>query len=159
LEPDSAKRQGFFGRVRSFLWADLPPWKMALSAGIGAFVAMTPTIGLQTVIVLGLVSIARGNRGIGLLASALANPWTIPFIFYADFQVGSLILGGGEWRGLPERFTFGSMGEAFLHVLLGSLVVGLAAGVLVAFPVYALCRAPHRGAASKRPIDKREELV
>lgn len=145
--------------VRSFLWADLPPWKMALSAGIGAFVAMTPTIGLQTVIVLGLVSIAQGNRGIGLLASALANPWTIPFIFYADFRVGSLILGGGEWLGLPERFTFGSIGEAFLHVLVGSAVVGLAAGLLVAIPVYALCRIPRRGGAPKRPIDKREELV
>jgi uncharacterized protein (DUF2062 family) len=109
--------------------------------------------------VLGLVSIARGNRGIGLLASALANPWTIPFIFYADFRVGSFILGGGEWRGLPERFTFGSMGEAFLHVLLGSLIVGLVVGVIIAIPVYVLCRVPHRGSTSKRPIDKREELV
>lgn len=145
--------------MRSFLWADLPPWRMALSAGIGAFVAMTPTIGLQTVIVLGLVSIVGGNRGIGLLASVLANPWTIPFIFYADFRVGSLILGGGEWRGLPERFAFGSMGGAFLHVLVGSVVVGLAAGLLVAFPVYVLCRIPNRGAEPKRPIDKREELV
>jgi len=132
---------------------------MALSAGIGAFVAMTPTIGLQTVIVLGLVSIVGGNRGIGLLASVLANPWTIPLIFYADFRAGSLILGGGEWKGLPERFTFGSMGEAFLRVLAGSVVVGLAAGLLVAFPVYVLCRIPHREAEPKRQIDKREELV
>jgi uncharacterized protein (DUF2062 family) len=132
---------------------------MALSAGIGAFVAMTPTIGAQTIIVLGLVSAVRGNRGVGLLASALANPWTIPFIFYADFQVGSLILGGGEWRGLPERFTFGSLGEAFLHVLLGSVVVGLAAGLLVVFLVYLICRLPYGETAPKRPIDKRREMV
>jgi uncharacterized protein (DUF2062 family) len=132
---------------------------MALSAGIGVFVAMTPTIGLQTIIVLGLVSIIRGNRGIGLLASALANPWTIPFIFYADFRVGSLILGGGEWRGLPERFTFGSMGEALQQVLLGSLIVGLAAGLLVSLPVYLLCRFSGWEPVSKRPIDKSEELV
>ena len=159
MEPDIESRHGFLQRVRSFLWTDLPPWKMALSAGIGAFVAMTPTIGLQTVIVLGLVSIVRGNRGVGLLASALANPWTIPFIFYADFRVGAFILGGGEWQGLPERFTFGSLGEAFLHVILGSAVVGLLAGLLAAFPVYLMCRLPRRGAGPKRPIDKREELV
>ena len=151
--------QRFLGRARSFLWTDLPPWKMALSAGIGAFVAMTPTIGLQTLIVLGLVSIVRGNRGIGLLASALANPWTIPFIVYADFRVGSLILGGGEWMGLPERFTFGSLGEAFTHVLLGSLVVGCAAGLLAGVPVYLLCRMQRRETGRKRQIDKREELV
>jgi uncharacterized protein (DUF2062 family) len=159
LEPDIDSRPSFLRRVRSFLWSELPPWKMALSAGIGAFVAMTPTIGLQTVIVLGLVSIVRGNRGIGLLASALANPWTIPFIFYADFRVGSLILGGGEWRGLPERFTFGSMGEAFLHVLLGSIMVGIAAGLLAALPVYLLCRYSGLESVPKRPIDKSEELV
>lgn len=120
---------------------------------------MTPTIGLQTIIVLGLVSIVRGNRGVGLLASALANPWTIPFIFYADFQAGSLVLGGGEWRGLPERFTFGSIGEAFQQVLLGSLIVGLAAGLLAALPVYLLCRFYRWETVAKRPIDKSEELV
>ncbi len=132
---------------------------MALSAGIGAFVAMTPTIGLQTVIVLALVSIVRGNRAIGILASALANPWTIPLIFYADFRVGSLILGGGEWRGLPERFTLGSLGEAFQQVFLGSLVVGLSAGLIAGLPVYVLCRFSGREPVTKRPIDKSEELV
>ena len=132
---------------------------MALSAGLGAFIAMTPTIGFQTLIVLGLVSLVRGNRAVGLLASALANPWTIPFIFYADFRAGSFILGGGEWRGLPERFTFGSLGEAFVHIMIGSLVVGLAAGMLAALPVYILCRLPRWETGRKRQIDKREELV
>ena len=132
---------------------------MALSAGIGAFVAMTPTIGLQTVIVLGLVSLVRGNRGIGILASALANPWTIPFIIYADFQVGSFLIGGGEWRGLPERFTLGSLGEAFQQVLVGSLAVGISAGLLVSLPVYLICRCSGRESVPKRPIDKSEELV
>ncbi len=140
-------RPGLLGRVRSFLWSDLPPWKMALSAGIGAFVAMTPTIGLQTIITLGAVSAVRGNRAVGLIASALANPWTIPLIVYADFRAGSLILGGGEWRGLPERFTLGSLGEAYLQILTGSVAIGLAAALLAAIPVYLLCRLSRRGEA------------
>lgn len=156
MEPYSDSRPGVLDRVRSFLWSDLPPWRMALSAGIGAFVAMTPTIGLQTLIVLGIVSAVRGNRGLGLVASALANPWTIPLIIYADFRVGSMILGGGEWRGLPERFTFGSLGDAFLHVAVGSALVGLAAGIAAASAVYLLCRILRGEAAFERPIDKRE---
>jgi len=144
LERIIDSRPGLLERVRSFLWSDLPPWKMALSAGIGAFVAMTPTIGLQTIITLGAVSAVRGNRTVGLIASALANPWTIPLIVYADFRAGSLILGGGEWTGLPERFTFGSLGGAFLQVLTGSVVVGLAAALLAGIPVYLLCRLSNR---------------
>lgn len=159
MERDIDSRPGLLARVGSFFWSDLPPWKMALSAGIGAFVAMTPTIGFQTLIVLGIVSIVRGNRGVGLLASALANPWTMPFIFYADYRAGSLITGGGEWRGLPERFTFGSLGEALLQVAAGSVLVGLAAGLLAAVPVYLLCRNTGEEVAHKRPIDKGGEMV
>jgi uncharacterized protein (DUF2062 family) len=143
----SKRRTRFISRLRAFLWADLPPWKMGLSAAIGAFIAMTPTIGLQTVLVTAIVSLVRGNRGLALLASGIANPWTIPIIFYADFRVGAFMLGDSAWTGLPERFSFGTMGSAFTAVLLGSLPNGLALAGIVGFTVTVFYRLRLRAAA------------
>lgn len=143
----SKRRTRFAKRLRAFLWADLPPWKMGLSAAIGAFIAVTPTIGLQTILVTAVVSLVRGNKGLALLASGIANPWTIPIIFYADFRVGAFILGRSAWAGLPERFSLGTMGSAFTVVLLGSLFVGLALAGIVGLTVTALYRRRLRAAA------------
>ncbi len=120
---------------------------MGLSAAIGAFIAVTPLIGLQTILVTAVVSLVRGNKGLALLASGIANPWTIPFIFYADFRVGALMLGDSAWAGLPERFSLGTIGGAFSVVLLGSLPNGLALAGIVGFTVTVLYRLKMRAAA------------
>ncbi len=144
---DMSKCTRFIGRIRAFLWADLPPWKMGLSAAIGAFIAATPTIGLQTILVTAVVSLVRGNRGLALLASGIANPWTIPFILYADFRVGAFVLKDSSWTGLPERFSLGTIGGAFTVTLLGSLFIGLALAGIVGLTVTVLYRLRIRAAA------------
>jgi uncharacterized protein (DUF2062 family) len=146
----------FLSGIRAFLWSDLPPWRMGLSAAIGAFIAVTPTIGFQTLLVIALVSLVRGNRGLALVTSGIANPWTIPFIVYIDFKVGSFLLGNGSWVGLTERFTFGTLGDAYMRVLVGSLIVGTALAVIVGALVSAYF---HRKRKDKSIIDKREEMV
>jgi uncharacterized protein (DUF2062 family) len=125
--------------VRSFLWSDLPPWKMGLSAAIGAAIAVTPTIGLQTILVTVIVSLVRGNRGLALIASGIANPWTMPLIYYLDFRVGAALMGGPAWSGLPERFSLGTMSGILIPVLLGSVIVGFALGSIVGIGVSVLC--------------------
>lgn len=131
-------------QVRAFLWADIPPWKMGLSAAIGAGIAVTPTIGLQTVLVVAIVSLVRGNRGLALIASGIANPWTIPFIYYLDFRVGAALMGESAWAGLPEHFSLGTLSGALVPVLIGSVFVGLACGVAVGTGVAVLCRIRER---------------
>ena len=146
----------FLSGIRAFLWSDLPPWRMGLSAAIGAFIAVTPTIGFQTVFVIALVSLVRGNRGLALVTSGIANPWTIPFIVYIDFKVGSFLLGNGSWVDLTEQFTFGTLGDAYMRVLVGSLMVGTALAVIIGALVGAFF---HRKRKYKSIIDKREEMV
>jgi uncharacterized protein (DUF2062 family) len=126
--------------IRSFVWSDLPPWKMGLSAAIGAFIAATPTIGLQTVLVLAIVSLLRGNRGVALVASGIANPWTTALIYYADFKAGALFTGDPTWEGLPGGFTLGSLGGVFIQVLAGSLLVGAGLSLVAGATATLLCR-------------------
>lgn len=149
----TARFKPFLGRVRAFLWADLPPWKMGLSAAIGAGIALTPTIGLQTILVTAIVSLVRGNRGLALITSGIANPWTIPFIYYVNFRVGAALLGRPPWAGLPEQFSPGALSGAFLPVLVGSLIVGTVGGILVGTGVTVLCRL--RG----RPVERHQVPV
>ena len=128
------------GYMRALLWADLPPWRMGLSAAIGASIAMTPTVGLQTVLVTALVSVARGNRGLALAASGIANPWTIPFIYYRDYRVGSLLTGAPEWSGYHGLCAQGTLSGAVVTVLVGSLLVGAVCGAGVGIGVSLACR-------------------
>jgi uncharacterized protein (DUF2062 family) len=127
-------------RARTFLWSDIPPWKTGLSAAIGAGIAVTPTIGVQTVLVLAIVSLVRGNRGIALIASGIANPWTIPFIYYLDFRVGAALMGQSAWAGLPGHFSRGTVSGALVPMLVGSAIVGLACGFIIGTGVAVLCR-------------------
>ncbi len=136
--------------VRAFLWVDIPPWKMGLSAAIGAGIAVTPTVGLQTVLVVAIVSVVRGNRGLALIASGIANPWTIPFIYYLDYRVGAALMGKPVWAGLPERFSLGTLSGALVPVLVGSVFVGLACGVAVGAGVAILCRLRGRAVHHRR---------
>ena len=130
----------FFDHVRTVLWVDLPPWRMGLSAVIGASIAMTPTVGFQTVLVAALVSIVRGNRGLALVASGIANPWTIPFIYYLDYRVGALLTGAPEWSGFPGHFSLGVLSGAVVPILVGSLLVGVVCGAGVGIGVSLVCR-------------------
>lgn len=142
----------FLQRLRDFLWADVPPWRMGLSAAIGAAIAVTPTVGLQTVIVIAIVSLVRGNRGLALIASGIANPWTIPLIYYVDYRVGAALMGTPAWIGLPEHFSLGTLRELFMPAFVGSVVVGAACGAAVGAGVTVLCmmrrRVARRGGAA-----------
>jgi len=118
-------------RSRSFLWSDLPPWRMGLSAAVGAFIAVTPTVGIQTVAVVAIVSAIKGNRALALLASGIANPWTLPFIYYLDYRMGSIFTGTRTQIRVTGWITPSTAGGIFIQTLLGSIVVGIALGVAI----------------------------
>jgi len=148
--PPAMRIKMLLEHVRVFLWADIPPWKMGLSAAIGAGIAMTPTIGIQTILVTAIVSLIRGNRALALIASGIANPWTIPLIYYVDFRVGAALMGVTAMPGLPERVSLGALGGAIVPVLVGSVIAGTTCGVLVGVGVSVLCRFRGRTAEGRK---------
>jgi uncharacterized protein (DUF2062 family) len=87
--------------LHNILHADDPPHKLALGIALAMFVTFTPTVGLQMVLVFFLAWLLRGNKVVGVPLVWLSNPFTIPPIFYFNYWVGAIALGGDlkgfEW--------------------------------------------------------------
>ncbi len=118
--------------------------RVALGAALGMFVAFTPTIGFQTIIVLALASMLRANKLVGLPLVWISNPVTIPPIFYAAYSLGRVILRWPSldrlwWMALTEPpegwwtatvFYWSKAAEIAAPLWLGSILIGAVAGVV-----------------------------
>jgi len=67
--------------------------RIALGAAIGVFIAFTPTIGVQMLLIFFVTSLFRANAAAGVPMAWLTNPATIPPVFYWNYRVGCLLLG------------------------------------------------------------------
>ncbi len=115
------------GRLREFLWPrkgfsrgmrylsmrvlrlSSSPHSIAVGVAAGAASSATPFIGLHILIALALAYLLSGNLIAAGLATALANPLSIPVILVANYEVGVMILGTGGSGALT--------GENILHML------------------------------------------
>ena len=142
--------------------------RIALGAAVGMFVALTPTIGLQMLIVLFLLLFIPGNRVAGLPIVWITNPATAVPIYFFNYRVGVWILGQSpgvdlrrEWSELVHRVPsvlqvfrapvawiadmwgwLGAFWKAMESVMaplwLGSVIVGLVAGLVTYGVMYYL---------------------
>lgn len=82
--------------LRSILMLDDTPHSIALGAAIGMFVGMTPTVGIQMLIVLFVAFLARPffsfNRIAAVLTVYVTNPFTIIPIYWFNYQVGTVFV-------------------------------------------------------------------
>ena len=71
--------------------------------------------------------VARSNLPISVSLVWLTNPVTMPPIFFAQYKVGTLLLGAPE-RSMPMELSFTWLMSELQHIwqplLLGSLIVG-----------------------------------
>ena len=119
------------------------PHRVALGVALGMFVAFTPTIGFQMVIVLALASVLRANKLVGVPLVWISNPLTIPAIFYAGYSLGRVVLGWPRldplwWRALAEPpsgwweitvFYWNRVAQIAAPLWLGLVLFGLLAAV------------------------------
>ena len=89
-------------RLQHYCGVDDPaqPHRVALGAALGIFVAFTPTVGFQMMIVVALASLFRANKLVGVPLVWISNPLTIPPMFYVAYSVGRVILGWPRLDGL-----------------------------------------------------------
>ncbi len=114
---------------------------VARGIAIGLFVALTPTMGLQTVLMLVLCALLRGNFIAAFTVSWISNPFTL-----APLYLGYYLLG--QW--LVERLfdplsplVNGSLPAGTLEAIclgLGSLLVALPAALTGYLLYHALAR-------------------
>lgn len=135
---------------RAMLMLDDSSHRIALGAAIGMFIAMTPTVGIQMVIVLTLALLTRRwfrfNKVAALLAVYVSNPLTVVPIYWFSYKLGTIYFPGSisrsefeaifQYDGLQEWWA--SITRLFVEVgvplVAGSLVMATCCG-LATYPI------------------------
>lgn len=135
--------------LRYVLTQDDTPHHIALGAAIGMFVGLTPTPGVQMLLVLAIYYVCRPvftfNRPAGLAAVYVSNPLTAVPLAWISYQVGRLFVGGdltreeiaavlqhdqaGWWDAVVAVVV--DLGWAYL---IGALIVATVTGILT-YPI------------------------
>jgi uncharacterized protein (DUF2062 family) len=69
------------------------PHEIALGCAAGAFVSITPLLGVQTIIAIALASLLRANVPAAIAGTFVGNPLSWPFIWASTYAMGLQILG------------------------------------------------------------------
>jgi len=154
---------GLWQSARKFLYrrilhADDTPHRIALGVALATFVALTPTVGLQTVLALGIAALFRANKAVCIPIVWITNPVTMGPIYGACWWLGSIILpgspasdftsiqhrldqlttGGVSWLSQILSYDFwihlfGLVAELGRELWVGCLVVGAVLGIVLYF--------------------------
>lgn len=146
-------------RIRRFLnWLIRlrgSPHAIARGVAIGMIIAFTPTIGFQSLLVLGIATLLNANRPVSLVPTWLTNPVTIPPVYAFTYYIGSLFRPGPEPAGVARAVraaaeelesldflalraqlgVFLDLGlDVFIPMWIGGLIVGSVAAA-IAYPL------------------------
>ncbi|MCA9074383.1 MAG: DUF2062 domain-containing protein [Planctomycetaceae bacterium] len=136
--------------LRALLMLDGTSHQIALGAAIGMFIALTPTVGVQMVLVMLIAMLTRRlfrfNKVAALIAVYISNPLTVVPIYWFNYTIGTIYFPSTitkeefaklfEYDGLSEWWA--SMTRLFVDLgvplLTGSFVVATMAG-LITYPL------------------------
>jgi uncharacterized protein (DUF2062 family) len=86
--------------LRQILQLDDTPHSVALGTAIGMFVGLTPTPGIQLLLVVVVAFLARPffsfNRLAAFVTVTVSNPITTVPLFWLQYRFGRLFVGGGD---------------------------------------------------------------
>lgn len=154
------EEEGWFERLRVHLWPRrswgrssryvlyrlrrlrASPHAIALGFGAGAFAAVTPYIGTHMAMAVLLAWAIGGSMVAALLGTFVGNPLTYPFLWFASYKVGNIMLGGHAAQTHVDlsrtllKSSFDQIWPILKPMTLGSLPLGL----LVAACCYVLVK-------------------
>jgi uncharacterized protein (DUF2062 family) len=142
----------------------LPGTPHSIAAGVacGTAISFTPLIGFHLLLGVLLTLAFRGNLLAGVAGTLIGNPWTLPFMWLASYEVGKFLLGDPSGAAAPTPWAFADLagygtavGELVVSaglvaaverlfadisvlawpVLVGSVPVGTVAGLAIYFPL------------------------
>lgn len=126
-------------RDQAHAWLERHPWiagalertgclhvhrrTLARGVAVGVFVGLTPTVGVQTLLMLiGCIAI-RGNFPAAFLVSWVSNPVTLGPLYFAFNGLGEAVFGGiiGPEITISDRADEAAVG--LIYLILGSLLI------------------------------------
>src|SRR5512145_2166242 len=69
------------------------PHRIALSFGLGVFIAFSPLLGLHTLMALGIAIAFRLSKAAIIVGIYVNNPWTIAPMYMGGVVIGCYLLG------------------------------------------------------------------
>jgi uncharacterized protein (DUF2062 family)/2-polyprenyl-3-methyl-5-hydroxy-6-metoxy-1,4-benzoquinol methylase len=116
------------------------PGRESAAIGVGVFIGCLPLYGLHLIICVVAGSLLRLNRLKLYLAANISNPFFAPWLLFAEVQTGSWLRRGQFHRVSIE--TFQNAGAVVLgtDLVVGSVALGAALGLLAAWGTYAMVR-------------------
>ena len=146
------------------LGLDDTPHQIALGVAVGFFWGMTPTVGVQMLLVVGFYYLCKPffafNVKASLVTVYISNPLTMLAIYWFDYEVGTLFVHGdltkSELAAVLEYASFAEWWETIkdlvvrvgLPMLIGSVAVGTACA-LASYPVTRWAVVSWRGRKAK----------
>ena len=70
------------------------PHSIAAGAACGVAISFTPFLGFHVISAFLLCLVVRGNYLAAAIGTLVGNPWTLPFLLLASYQLGHALLGG-----------------------------------------------------------------
>lgn len=130
------------------------PEQVAWGVAVGFFVAMSPTMGIQTLLAVPVAAFFRINKVAAAATVWLTNPFTAPFIYGFNYMVGAKLLGyplNAPFFSNPSWETFWySSKSVFVSLMLGGILSGIVVGVAGYFLTLGMVRAAREKARRLR---------
>lgn len=124
-----------------FLSLSGSPQDIARAMALGVFIGVTPTIPFHTALVMVSCLAFRQNITAAILGATLvSNPLTIPFLYFAEYELGVIVLGMPANPFTVTDYGIQSILEIGLHILYPLQVGGLLLAALLAVPSYWITR-------------------
>lgn len=121
------RRSGCFGT---------DPRAVSIGVGIGLFFALTPTVGIQTIMILLCCVAFRASFAVAYGASWVSNPFTVAPLYLGFNYLGDRIMGVKASIVSHGGVVAEAMSEELLQMLVGSLLVAIPVALGMAWLVF-----------------------
>ena len=163
--------------LRSVVQLQDSPHSIALGVAIGTFIGLTPTVGIQMLLVLSLAFLCRPlfqfNRVAAVMAVYVSNPLTIVPLYFAEYKLGTFFVQGdvitrARFEQLLVGTDFSSRWQVLLDLfidvgwplVIGTTIVSVCGGMMAYPTTRMLIHWYHtRGRQTRQPLEVTAAVV
>ena len=107
-------------------------YSIAIGSACGIAVIMIPLIGLQIPLTILITYLLKGNIIASLITTSFGNPLTFPFIWFASYKVGTIILNN-KAKEIPINME--NIPDLIIPIFTGGIILAFISGFLTYFTV------------------------
>ncbi len=115
--------------------------KISEAVGFGFFMGIIPIWGWQTISALALSQYFKLNKAIVILSANISIPPFLPFVLFASFYTGALVLGKDmSLLNFSSDFNFKTVSQDLLQYITGAVVLAIVTGLVTALITFVLLK-------------------